>query len=158
MPARSHATMVDAASSPPVVWRFVAIEQSRAANFVATSAVTPAGSVAVVVSLESDFAFAVPSARTWRKRSSAVWPTSSTTRRPVSPGTEITIWRLTPLPCEATSASATPSELTRWRIIPTAWSIASLVTFPFSPGAIRGCNVTLVPPRRSRPSLTLVAP
>ena len=54
MPARSQATMVDAASSPPVVWRFVAIEQSRDANFVATSAVIPAGSVAVVVSLESD--------------------------------------------------------------------------------------------------------
>ena len=63
-----------------------------------------------------------------------------------------------PLPCDETSDSATPNELTRWRIMETAWSIASLVTLPSSPGAIRGCNVTEVPPRRSRPKRTEVAP
>ena len=61
-----------------------------------------------------------PVAKTWRKRNSAVWPTSSTTRSPDSPGTEIKIWRLVPLPWATTSLSATPSELTRWRIMLTA--------------------------------------
>ena len=56
---------------------------------------------------------ALPTARTWRNRSSAVCPTRSTTRSPLSPGTEMTICRLIPLPCERTSLSATPSELTR---------------------------------------------
>ena len=60
------------------------------------------------------------SASTCLNRSSAVCPTRSTTRRPESPGTEITIWRLVPLPCAVTSDSATPSELTRWRIMVTA--------------------------------------
>ena len=59
-------------------------------------------------------------ASTCLKRSSAVWPTSSTTRRPVSPGIEIIIWRFVPLPCAATSLSATPNELTRCLIIDTA--------------------------------------
>ena len=61
-----------------------------------------------------------PDAKTWRKRNSAVWPTNSTTRSPDSPGTEIKIWRLVPLPWATTSLSATPSELTRWRIMLTA--------------------------------------
>ena len=63
---------------------------------------------------------APPVAKTWRKRNSAVWPTNSTTRSPDSPGTEIKICRLVPLPWATTSLSATPSELTRWRIIVTA--------------------------------------
>jgi hypothetical protein len=36
--------------------------------------------------------------------------------------------------------------------------MASFVMVPSSPGAIRGCKVTDVPPRRSRPNLTEVAP
>ena len=108
--------------------------QSSAANFALTSGLTPVAGVAA----GSAAPVAAAVANTWRNRSSAVCPTNSTTRRPVSPGTEITIWRLVPLPCAATSDSATPSELTRWRMMETAWSIASLVTFPFSPGAIRG--------------------
>ena len=153
MPARSQPTIVSVGASVPEPCRFAAFVQSKAANFALTSAVTPATGVA--------FGSAVPVeaavASTWRKRSSAVCPTNSTTRRPVSPGTEITIWRLVPLPCAATSDSATPSEFTRWRIMDTAWSMASLVTLPFSPAAIRGCKVTDVPPRRSRPRRTDVA-
>ena len=87
--------------------------QSKAANFAFKSGVTPAGRIAVLVSVLVDVAFAAPSANTGRNLNSAVCPTKSTIRLPVSPGTEITIWRLTPLPCADTSDSATPNELTR---------------------------------------------
>ena len=130
--------------------------QSRAANRLFSSSVTPATGVAAV---EVSVGFATPavSAKTWRKRSSAVCPTRSTTRRPLSPGTEITIWRFVPLPCAVTSLSATPKESTRWRIIETASSMACGVILSASLDA-RGSSVTLVPPRRSRPRRTEDAP
>ena len=89
---------------------------TAAAEPAVTSAVEPAATAAVEPAVTDPDELA----RTWRKRSSAVCPTNSTTRRPVSPGTEITIWRFVPLPWAATSDSATPKELTRWRIIDTA--------------------------------------
>ena len=93
--------------------------QSRAANCAFNSGVTAAAGVAAGSVGAAD---AVPGAvaNTCLKRNSAVCPTNSTTRRPVSPGIEIMIWRFVPLPCAATSLSATPNELTRWRIIETA--------------------------------------
>ena len=94
--------------------------QSKAANCAFKSEVIPEGSVAVAVSPLTEVAFGAPTTSTGLNLSSAVWPTKSTILRPVSPGTDITIWRLTPLPCAETSDSATPSELTRWRIIATA--------------------------------------
>ena len=86
--------------------------QSNAANCALSSGVTAAAGVAAGSVGAAD---AVPAAvaKTCLNRSSAVCPTSSTTRRPVSPGIEIIIWRFVPLPWAATSLSATPNELTR---------------------------------------------
>ena len=155
-PSREQETIVSVGESAPVPSRLAALVQSSAANRELISALTPAAGVAAV-EVSEGFATPAASARTWRKRSSAVWPTKSTTRRPLSPGTEITIWRFVPLPCAVTSLSATPSELTRWRIIVTAWSTASVVIL-FASLEARGCSVTLVPPRRSRPRRTEDAP
>ena len=58
--------------------------QSSAANFAFTSGLIPVAGVAAGSTAPVDAAIA----NTWRKRSSAVCPTNSTTRRPVSPGTE----------------------------------------------------------------------
>ena len=104
--------IVSVGESAPVPSRFAAMLQSRAAKRLLISSFAPPAGVAAV---EVSVGFAAPavSASTWRKRSSAVWPTRSTTLRPLSPGTEITIWRFVPRPCAVTSLSATPRELTR---------------------------------------------
>ena len=87
-PARSHTTMTSVGRSVPVPWRFSGFVQSRAANCAFISALTPNAGVAAASAVVG---IPDPEARTCRNRSSAVCPTNSTTRRPVSPGTEITI-------------------------------------------------------------------
>lgn len=56
------------------------------------------------------------------------------------------------LPAVATSASATPNESTRLRMMLTAWFSAAFEILPWEPLATRGVRMTLVPPSRSRPS------
>ena len=117
LPSRLQATKGELGSSIFPPWRFAALVQSSRPNFVLRSALTPVGNVGVTAAgveafgvgvafapgfgtvtvvvevddVEVVFALAAPTAYTWRKRSSAVWPTRSTIRVPVSPGTEITI-------------------------------------------------------------------
>ena len=87
-PSREQATMVSDGESAPVPCRLAGLVQSSAANCALIAAFTPEDGVAVSVPVPPR---ADDSARTCLKRSSAVWPTRSTTRRPESPGTEITI-------------------------------------------------------------------
>ncbi|CAB4751873.1 unannotated protein [freshwater metagenome] len=87
VPARSQTAIVSVGASVPVPCKLAAFVQSSAANFALTSALTPAVGVAAGSAAPVETALA----NTWRKRSSAVCPTNSTTRRPESPGTEITI-------------------------------------------------------------------
>ena len=107
-PSREHETIVSAGESEPVPSRFAALVQSRVAKRALSSAVTPSAGVAAV-EVSAGLGAPAASANTCLNRSSAVCPTKSTTRRPLSPGTEITIWRFVPLPCAVTSLSATPS-------------------------------------------------
>ena len=62
---------------------------------VATLAPDPVATLApdpvATLALDPTEAAPGPLAKTWRKRSSAVCPTNSTTRRPVFPGTAMTI-------------------------------------------------------------------
>jgi hypothetical protein len=60
------------------------------------------------------------------------------------------------LPCLTTSASATPLPLTRARMISSAWFNADELTDP--PSCDRAVKVTLVPPRRSKPSRGVAGP
>ena len=70
-PSREQETIVSAGLSAPVPSRFAGFVQSRVAYFAFNSGLTPAAGVAAVeVSL--GIATPEPSARTWRKRSSAV--------------------------------------------------------------------------------------
>ena len=85
-----QAVMGAVGSSEPVPCKLAAVVQSRFANAWFTASETPATGVATV-DVSEDAGIPRPDARTCRKRSSAVWPTRSTTRRPFSPGTEITI-------------------------------------------------------------------
>ena len=89
-PFRSHATIGASALSEPLPCRFAGFVQSSAANCALISGVTAAAGVAAGSIGAAD---GVPAAvaRTCLNRSSAVCPTSSTTRRPVSPGIEIII-------------------------------------------------------------------
>ena len=68
----------------------------------------------------------------------------------VDPGHRHDDGRGRPVPCVVTSASATPSPSTRWRMMLTACEICWSVISPSV--AARGLRVTWVPPRRSRPS------
>ena len=83
-PFLSQATIALSALSVPVPWRFSGFVQSRAANCAFNSGVTAAAGVAAGSAGAAD---AAPGAvaSTCLNRNSAVWPTNSTTRRPVSP-------------------------------------------------------------------------
>ena len=94
-PALSHPTKIPSGLSPPPPWRFSGKVQSSAEYAASTSAFTADVLVAVSV---SGVGAGAPSTKTGRKRNSAVCPTKSTILLPVSPGTEITICRLTPVP------------------------------------------------------------
>ncbi len=96
-----------------------------------------------------------PDWSTGRKRRSAVWPTCSTMRLLFWPGTLTTMLSL---PSVFTWASDTPNPLTRWRMIWTAWFIASPVIFPSVPGIGFAVSVTLVPPARSMARRGCIAP
>ena len=97
-PLRSQLTTATASLllDPPCL--FCGRVQSSAAYCAFNSGVTPDGNIAVAVSVVKEVAFAAPSAKTGRNLNSAVCPTKSTILRPVSPGTAMTIWRLTPVP------------------------------------------------------------
>ncbi len=83
---------------------------------------------------------------TGRKRSWAVAP-SSRACSPSSPGTEMTMLFS---PSVTTSASATPRPLTRCSMI---WRASSSSSDAGGwPSGVAAVNVTVVPPRRSRPS------
>src|SRR5436309_6246632 len=85
-------------------------------------------------------------ASTCRNCSSAVSSSAASLPRE-TPGAETT---MLVLPWVLMVAPPTPAASTRWRMMPTAWSSAPLVTFvPFSGVAVR---MTCVPPRRSSPS------
>nr|BFE80482.1 hypothetical protein GCM10020093_030830 [Planobispora longispora] len=86
-----------------------------------------------------------PIASTWRKRSSAVVPTSLTTSSWPTPGTEMTMLS----PAMATSASEMPLPFTRSRMMFTAR--LRLSSEGSLPSGVMGCSVTVVPPARSRP-------
>ena len=88
VPVLEHATIVSDGESAPVPCRFSGLLQSSAANRALRSAAIPVVGVAVSAPVPPS---AADSASTCLKRSSAVCPTRSTTRRPESPGTEITI-------------------------------------------------------------------
>ncbi len=69
----------------------------------------------------------------------------------VTPGTVTTMTASLPLPCTATSDSATPRPLTRCRMISTVCcNCSSLMLAPSSMGV--GARITCVPPCRSSPS------
>ena len=89
---------------------------------------------------------------TLRKLILAVLPTLSLRSFSFFPGTSIRMVEPAPVPCRVTLDSATPSPSTRWRMMLTAWSTASSVTVPCSPGGTVGLRVRLVPPARSMPS------
>ncbi len=87
-----------------------------------------------------------PASSTGRNRSWAVCCTVARMFWSCLPGIEMTMLLL----AVVTSDSATPKLSTRLRMMETAWSSASFVTF--APFSARGVRMTLVPPSRSRPS------
>ena len=103
------------------------------------------GVVVVVLDAAGFFASGGNAASTGRKRSSAVRPTRRRALpRSFTPGRSTTMlspWRLI-------SGSATPSASTRLRMMSTAWSIESLLTF-----FPTGWSTTEMPPCRSRPRI-----
>ena len=70
-PSREQETIVSVGASAPVPCRFAELEQSNAAYRALSSAETPVAGVAAV-EVSAGFGVPAPSARTWRKRSSAV--------------------------------------------------------------------------------------